>query len=50
MTIRVLVVDDQELVRDGLRTILAGQLDITVVASPLTAPRRSAWPASSGPM
>lgn len=33
MTIRVLVVDDQELVRDGLRTILAGQLDITVVAS-----------------
>lgn len=35
--IRVLLADDQDLVREGLRTILGRFVDITVVARPVRA-------------
>ncbi len=47
MTVRVLVADDQELVRTGLRMILDAQPDIDVVARPPTGARRWPSPASS---
>ena len=41
MSVRVLIVDDQALVRTGFRMILEAEEDIEVVASAPTAPRRS---------
>ena len=43
MTIRVLLADDQALVRGGFRSILDGQPDIEVVARRPTAWRPSSW-------
>ena len=40
MTIRVLIADDQELVRAGFRKLLDAEDTITVVGKPPTARRR----------
>jgi DNA-binding NarL/FixJ family response regulator len=46
---RILVADDQVLVRGGLRMILEAQPDIEVVGERATAARRWRWRASWGP-
>ena len=46
MTVRVLIADDQRLIRAGFRMILSTQPDIEVVGEAATAPRRSSSPAS----
>jgi DNA-binding NarL/FixJ family response regulator len=47
--IRVLIADDQPLMRTGFRMILDAEPDLEVVGERPTAPRRSGWPATSGP-
>ena len=47
--IRVVIVDDQALVRDGFGMILDAQPDIEVVAPPRMGARRSSGPASFAP-
>ncbi len=47
--IRVLLVDDHQVVRRGLRTFLEVQDDIEVVGRPPTATRASPGPRSSAP-
>lgn len=44
VTVRVLIADDQSIVRAGLSTILNGQPDIEVVGRPPTDVRPSTWP------
>ena len=50
MSIRVVVADDQQIVREGFAALLETQEDITVVGSAADARRRSASATSSGPM
>jgi DNA-binding NarL/FixJ family response regulator len=50
MTIRVLLCDDQALVRGGFRMILEARPDLQVVGEARTAGRRSAWPGRPSPM
>ena len=47
--VRVLVVDDQELVRTGFCVILEGADGITVVAEAANGPKPSGPPPSTGP-
>lgn len=49
MSIRVLVADDQPIVRTGLTMLLDAQPDIEVAARPPTGARRSAWRSSCAP-
>jgi DNA-binding NarL/FixJ family response regulator len=42
--IRVLIVDDQQLVRRGLALMLSLDPDMEVLGGPATASRRSRWP------
>ena len=49
MSIRVLVVDDQPLVRAGLGVILGAQADIEVVGEAGTGSKRSTPPAGWSP-
>ena len=42
--IRVLLADDQALIRVGLRMLIDSAEDMEVAARPRTAPRRSGWP------
>ncbi len=49
MSIRILLVDDQELVRAGFRMVLDAQADMSVVGEAGTAPPRSACCARSPP-
>ena len=49
MTIRVLVVDDQTLVRAGFRALLDSEDDIEVVGEAVDGGRRSRWRARPGP-
>jgi DNA-binding NarL/FixJ family response regulator len=46
--IRVLLVDDHAIVRDGLRAVLKLQPDVEVVGEAASAAMRSQWRASSG--
>ena len=50
MTIRVVVADDQALVRAGFRLLVDSAPTWRWSARPATAPRRWSWPAGSGPM
>ena len=50
VNVRVLIADDQELVRTGLRMILDAQPDIEVVGEARTAPKRWRSRAASVPM
>ncbi|GAB3898437.1 hypothetical protein GCM10029964_082810 [Kibdelosporangium lantanae] len=47
--IRVLLADDQALIRAGFRALLEHTDDIIVVGRPLTANKPSAWPRPPGP-
>ena len=47
--IRVVLADDQALVRAGFRLILDAEPDIEVVGEAADGPRRSSWPPSAGP-
>ena len=49
MAIRVLVADDQAIIRTGLRIMLDAQPDIEVVGEAADGRRRCGWPASCGP-
>jgi DNA-binding NarL/FixJ family response regulator len=44
MTIRLLLVDDQALIRIGFRMILEETDDIDIVGEAPDGPRRSGWP------
>ena len=48
MSIRVLLADDQPLLRTGFRMILEAEPDIEVSARRAMASRRCAWRAASG--
>ena len=50
MTIRVLLCDDQALVRGGFRMILEARPDLQVVGEAEDGRKRSAWPGRPGPM
>lgn len=50
MTIRVVVADDQDLVRTGLVMILGAQPDLEVVGKQPTGSRRSIWRPGCVPM
>ena len=47
--IRVVLVDDQALLRAGFRALLDAEDDIEVVGEAATAARRSTWCARPGP-
>ena len=47
--IRVLLADDQALIRAGFRVLIDAADDIEVVGEAPTAPRPSTWPAASAP-
>jgi hypothetical protein len=50
MTIRVLIADDQDLVRAGFAMIIDSRDDLAVVGGPGTAYKRSPSPPGYGPM
>ena len=47
--IRLLIVDDHPVVRDGLCGMFTGDPRFEVVGRPATGPRRSPWPRRCGP-
>ena len=47
--IRVVVADDQALVRGGFRVLVDSAPDLQVAGEASEAPRRSRWSANSGP-
>ena len=49
MTVRVGVVDDQPLIRTGLRTMIDHAADLELVGEAATVRRPSSWPVGSGP-
>ena len=48
--IRVVIADDQELVRAGFAMVIGSQPDIQVVGQAAMAPRRCRWPNRCTPM
>jgi len=48
--IRVIVVNDHKVMREGLRSMLQLEPDILIVGEAEVANRRSSWPASFSPM
>lgn len=49
MTIRVLLVDDQEMVRTGLRLVIDRREDLSIVGEAADGSRPSRAPSRSGP-
>ena len=47
--VRILIADDQELVRTGFRMILDEEESLSIVGEAATACRRSSWPRRCGP-
>ena len=47
--VRVLLADDQPLLRTGFRMVLGAQPDLDVVGEAGDGPRRSTWPAGCSP-
>ena len=48
--IRVLLVDDQALIRSGIRALLEAEDDIEVIAEAADGQQGSRWPGNTGPI